>query len=220
VRIGVAHGGIKEFLERLEGDDAALHNLIPADRAARARLDYLALGDWHGLYRIDERTWYPGTPEATRFKEKEPGNVLLVEIDAPGAVPRVTPHPVAGLEWKKVDMHLAEDADLAHLERLLDGFDRKDITLLELTLTGRLALSTRARLYSEILDSARDRFRYLRVRDEHLYTVLDDADAANLPTDGWLGQAVARLRGEIEGYSEAERTRALCLLHSLYRQVS
>ncbi|HTN85410.1 MAG TPA: DNA repair exonuclease, partial [Sorangium sp.] len=128
VRIGVAHGGIREILERLVGDGELLNNAIPADRAARARLDYLALGDWHGLLRINDRTWYPGTPEATRFKEKDPGNVLLVEIDAPGAVPRVTPHLVAGLEWKKAELRLDGDADLAGLQRLLDGFARKDTT--------------------------------------------------------------------------------------------
>ena len=67
MRIGVAHGGIKEFLERVAGDGERVHNAIPADRASRARLDYLALGDWHGRLRIDERTWYSGTPEATHF---------------------------------------------------------------------------------------------------------------------------------------------------------
>lgn len=220
VRIGVAHGGIKELLERLVSEDEPLHNTIPVDRAARARLDYLALGDWHGLLRIDDRTWYPGTPAATRFKEKDPGNVLVVEIDAPGAVPRVTPHPVAGLAWKKVEVRLAEDADLAGLQRLLEGFSRKDNTLLDLTLTGRIDASLRARLDDEILAKARDRFCFLRVHDEQLQTFLGEGDLATLPTEGWLGQAVARLRGEIEGTSEAERCRALCLLHSLHGVLS
>jgi len=220
VRIGVAHGGIKEFLERLVSDDEPLHNAIPVDRAARAHLDYLALGDWHGLLRIDDRTWYPGTPEATRFKEKAPGNVLVVEIDAPGAVPRVTPHPVAGLEWTKVEHQVDGDADLTSLQCLLDGFARKDTTLLELTLTGRLDASVRARLDGEILDKARGRFRFLRVRDEQLQTFLGEADMATLPSEGWLGQVVARLRGEIEGTPEIERARALCLLHHLYGAVS
>jgi DNA repair exonuclease SbcCD nuclease subunit len=220
VRIGVAHGGIQELLERLLGDGERLHNVIPADRAARARLDYLALGDWHGLLRIDDRTWYPGTPEATRFKEKNTGNVLVVEIDAPGALPRVTPHPVAGLEWKQVELRLDGDADLPDLQRLLDGFARKDTLLLELTLTGRIDVSARTRLDHEILNAARDRFRFLRVRDERLQVVLSESDVASLPTDGWLGQAVARLRGEIEGISEVERVRALRLLCSLHEVAS
>ncbi|WP_437808621.1 metallophosphoesterase family protein [Sorangium sp. So ce1078] len=219
VRIGVAHGGIKEFLERVAGDGERVHNAIPADRASRARLDYLALGDWHGRLRIDERTWYSGTPEATHFTEKDPGSVLVVEIDAPGAAPRVTPRPVAGLVWESAVRHLDSAADLVGLERHLDGFARKGITLLDLTLTGAIDASTRARL-DELVEAARHRFRFLRVHDERLQTVADEADAASLPAEGWLGQAVARLRGPIDGTSEVERAEALRLLLRLYRAAS
>jgi DNA repair exonuclease SbcCD nuclease subunit len=219
VRIGVAHGGIKEILAGLSGEDEPLQNAIPRDRAACARLDYLALGDWHGLVRVDDRTWYPGTPEATRFKEKNPGNVLVVEIDAPGAVPRVTPRRVAGLEWSKASLRLEGESDLASLQHLLDGFHRKDTTLLELTLSGSVDAATGARL-DGILDEARGRFRFLRVRDEGLSTFLGEADLSSLPTEGWLGQAVARLRTEMAGRSEDERSRALRLLHGLLAEVS
>jgi hypothetical protein len=41
------------------------------------------------------RAWYAGAPEATRYKENQPGYVLIVDIDAPGAEPRVEQVPVA-----------------------------------------------------------------------------------------------------------------------------
>jgi len=214
VRIGVAHGGIKEFLERLSGDKP-LYNAILADRAARARLDYLALGDWHGLLRIDDRTWYSGAPEATRFEEKEPGYVLEVEIDGPGAAPRVTPHRASGLLWREAVFTFHGDADITTLERFLEGPGRRDTTLLKLTLAGRIDASMGARL-GDILSKARDRFLYVRVRDEQLQMVLGEADLANLPTEGWLAQVVERLRGEVEGTSEAERSMALRLFQSLH----
>ncbi|MGB6319090.1 MAG: metallophosphoesterase, partial [Litorimonas sp.] len=49
VRIGVAHGSIRTFGTKHEGGtgDGEADAVIPPDRAARARLDYLALGDWH-----------------------------------------------------------------------------------------------------------------------------------------------------------------------------
>jgi DNA repair exonuclease SbcCD nuclease subunit len=144
VRIGVAHGGIREFLERLAGPDEAVQNAIPVDRATRARLDYLALGDWHGLLRVDDRTWYSGTPEATRFKEADPGKVLVVEIDAPGAAPRVTAHEVFGLAWKKAEFTLDDEAALTGLQLFLDGAPKKIDTLLELTLTGTVDGATRS----------------------------------------------------------------------------
>ena len=218
VRIGVAHGGILEILQGMAGFDEPIHNAVPIDRAARGRLDYLALGDWHGLLPIDERTWYSGTPEATRFKEQDPGKVLVVEIDAPGAVPRVTPQEVFGLAWKKVEINLDGAADLAGLERLLDGIPRKDTTLLELTLVGTIDAATRARLDIEILDKAKDRFCFVRVRDEKLHTVLGAEALASLPSEGWMGQVVARLQGTIEGASDAERERALRLLYRLHKE--
>jgi DNA repair exonuclease SbcCD nuclease subunit len=217
VRIGVAHGGIKEFLERMIGLDEPINNAIPMDRAARSGLDYLALGDWHGLLRIDDRTWYSGTPEATRFKERDPGKVLVVEIEAPGAVPLVTPHDVSGLDWKKAEFSLDGEADLVGLQRFVEGLPRKDTTLLELTLAGTIDASVRARLDLEILDKARDRLRFLRVRDDDLHTFLGADDLASLPTEGWLGKAVTRLKTEIEGTSAEERARALRLLFRLHK---
>lgn len=59
LRIGLAHGSVQTF-----GGDAD-PNLVAVDRARRAGLAYLALGDWHGRTRIDERTYYSGTPNPT-----------------------------------------------------------------------------------------------------------------------------------------------------------
>ncbi|EQD67220.1 metallophosphoesterase, partial [mine drainage metagenome] len=96
IRIGVAHGSVQGVLS---GDiDSA--NPIASDRAARAKLDYLALGDWHGCKQIDSRTWYSGTPEPDRFKDNAPGYALLVDIDAPGCEPRVTRLETGQFIWQ------------------------------------------------------------------------------------------------------------------------
>lgn len=73
VRIGVAHGSVQGVL----AEDIDSANPIGAQRAERAKLDYLALGDWHGCKQIDDRTWYSGTPEPDRFKGNEPGYALF-----------------------------------------------------------------------------------------------------------------------------------------------
>ena len=62
LRIGLAHGAVRDFSE--DGNPA----LIPPDRAETAGLAFLALGDWHGRLAIGDRTWYAGTPEADGFK--------------------------------------------------------------------------------------------------------------------------------------------------------
>ena len=63
LRIGLAHGSVRSF----GSTDHTTNNLLAADRAATARLDYFALGDWHGASRVNDRTWYSGTPEPDGF---------------------------------------------------------------------------------------------------------------------------------------------------------
>ena len=79
LRIGLAHGGIVTFGSEDDGAET-----IPPDRAVSAGLDYLALGDWHGVMRIGERTFYSGSPERDRFKHQGRGACLAVTIPGPG----------------------------------------------------------------------------------------------------------------------------------------
>src|SRR5260370_2630647 len=95
VRIGLAHGSVREFLP--EASDAA--NPVALHRAERARLDYLALGDWHGHLQVSERTWYSGTPEPDCFRLNEPGYVLDVKIESAGASPSVEAVAVGKYRW-------------------------------------------------------------------------------------------------------------------------
>jgi len=78
IRIGLAHGGVRGFGS--EGDGG--REIIPPDRAETARLDYLALGDWHAYAQISPRTAYPGTPEPDRHKSGARGQVLSVTVEA------------------------------------------------------------------------------------------------------------------------------------------
>ena len=48
IRIGMAHGSVRGF----GPDDEQRINPIAPERPERARLDYLALGDWHGEFRV------------------------------------------------------------------------------------------------------------------------------------------------------------------------
>jgi DNA repair exonuclease SbcCD nuclease subunit len=70
-RVGLAHGAVRN---RLPEESEAM-NPISDTRADSARLDYLALGDWHGTLEIAPRTWYAGAAEPDRFKSNDPGNV-------------------------------------------------------------------------------------------------------------------------------------------------
>ncbi|MBL4844680.1 MAG: DNA repair exonuclease [Planctomycetes bacterium] len=218
-RVAVAHGGIREILEALDGAHE-VQNAISMKTAARARLDYLALGDWHGYLRIDERTYYPGAPEATRFKEKLPGKVLLVEIDEPGATPRVEQIEVNTLAWLKRSFTLSVADDLSAIEEFVEGLPNKAETLLELHLEGTLEVSLRHRLEEEILAQAGARLCWLRTRDEKLETLIRDEDLEEIAHEGWVQGVISALRGGPPGVNAEEAEAALRLLYRLHKEVN
>ncbi|MDE2483233.1 MAG: metallophosphoesterase [bacterium] len=113
-RIGLAHGGVLGM-----GVGSPEHP-IARDAAERLRLDYLALGDWHSLLVVPDaagapRTVYAGTHEQTAFDDRDPGNAVIVEIDAPGAAPRIEPVRVGELTWH---LHKLDDLAAPALEAL------------------------------------------------------------------------------------------------------
>jgi DNA repair exonuclease SbcCD nuclease subunit len=212
IRIAVAHGGIIDFAD---GSDTETPNLIDPTRVLAKGFDYLALGDWHGTFRFNSRVWYPGAPEATRFKELDPGAVLLVEIDAPGCEPRVERVPVATTRWLTVDLELVEDSQVGELRRRLDGLEERSHTLLSLNLRGEVSLGARDALDALLTDYA-ERLVYLRGDLSKLQTRATADDIARLRSEGFIGQALDRLR---ESPDEAA-TDAIRLLYRLQREAA
>lgn len=187
LRIGLAHGSVQGVLP--EAADSA--NPIAASRAAAARLDYLALGDWHGLREIDARTWYSGTPEPERFKDNEPGHVLLVDIDGPGAVPRVTPHGTGVHQWRQLDRTLTVPSDV---DSLLDELAALPADcVIDLTLQGHVDLTGHQRLQQAWGRIAAGQ-RSFTVHDGALRLQPTDEDLAALRADGYVGDVIAALR--------------------------
>jgi DNA repair exonuclease SbcCD nuclease subunit len=207
-RIGLAHGCVQGLLA--EGIDSA--NPIAADRAARAGLDYLALGDWHGSKRIDERTWYAGTPETDRFKANESGQALLVSIAGAGAAPVVAPLRTGRYRWQQLDARLAVPSDVDEALRALAACGSDDV--LQLRASGVCDLGGQRRLQQGV-EAARARVRAL-VHEAHglrLEPTAEDIEA--LHADGYVGEVLQQLRAEQAG-PQAERARdALVLLAGL-----
>ena len=187
LRIGLAHGSVQGLL----AEDIDSANPIAPDRAATARLDYLALGDWHGCKRIDARTWYAGTPEPDRFKDNGSGQALLVDIAALGAEPQVTPLAVGRFWWRSIatTLQVASDGDalIAQLE-LLDAND-----VAELRVEGQVDVAGLQRLQAAI-GRAEARARHLQADLSSLQLVPTDEDIAGLQADGYLGEVVQELR--------------------------
>lgn len=135
VRIGLAHGSVQGLLS----DDIDSTNPIAPDRAKASKLDYLALGDWHGTKQINERTWYSGTPEPERFRNNDAGNALIVDVSESGAAPAVTTIPVGRYQWHQWREILAVQSDLEQLLERLNGLPES--TVLDLRLEGSVTLA-------------------------------------------------------------------------------
>lgn len=187
LRIGIAHGSVQGILA--EGIDSA--NPIAAGRAGQARLDYLALGDWHGTRQVDERSWYSGTPETDRFKSNDSGQALLVSLDRPGEPPEVTAISTGLYRWRIETMALRVPGDVDTAIRDIMAFGAKDVV--QLDLSGQTDLDGYRRLASA-LEQARGRVRSLLADTSRLslQPTQDDIDA--LRADGYLGEVIADLR--------------------------
>lgn len=210
LRVGLAHGSVQGILP----EDIDATNPIAADRAERARLDYLALGDWHGVKQIDARTWYSGTPEPERFRNNDAGYALVVDIAASGAVPTVTPHRTGQYDWHQVQQTLSVDTDLDELLRLID---LPAASVLDIRLSGEIDLAGEQRL-EEALSVAQARHRSLRCDRSGLSLRPTDEDISALHADGYLGEVIEELRARQEGPEAGPAREALAILAGLLRE--
>ncbi len=209
VRVGLAHGAV---LNRLP-EKAEAGNPIADDRADRAKLDYLALGDWHGFVEIAPRTVYAGTPEPDRYPANVPGHVAIVEIDAPGVAPRIERVRTARFDWRSMDLRL--DGEIGALDDALAALTRPGETLLHLTLSGSLSLRERVRL-DETLAGWRARLFDLRVSDEGLLDEPDEEDLDHIDVGGFVRVAIERLRAKAADPQDPERAAAQLALRMAY----
>ena len=138
VRIGLAHGAVHGF----DTDEEQRSNRIDPARPELARLDYLALGDWHGELQVNERCWYSGTPRRTRSRTRGRGTALLVEIDGPNELPQVTPLSTGQYHWVSLDERVERPEDVDLLEHKLRNLNGDlNHTLVDLKLSGALSLA-------------------------------------------------------------------------------
>ena len=206
-RVGLAHGAVQGLL----AEDMAATNPIAADRAARARLDYLALGDWHGTRRVDERTWYSGTPEPDRFRNNDAGQVLWVRLHGPGAVPQVQAEAVARHRWRQAEWQLDVPSDVDTAVAELAAVQADEV--LQLTLSGRVDLAGHHRL-QQALQAAEARLRALLADAGALRLMPTADDIAALQADGYLGEVIAELRDAVGNEARVAQD-ALAILTTL-----
>ena len=162
-RLLLAHGSVQGFgaadldthLDADEENPASASNRLQLDGPLLEQLDYVALGDWHGLKQVNARSWYCGTPEPDRFPRSDDyqgGQVLAVTAQR-GQLPVVQPRPTASLRWLQLRAELQTSADVERLERQLEQVlgDEPGQQLLLLEEQGSLSLEGHRR-YDALLE--------------------------------------------------------------------
>ncbi|MFC4669637.1 exonuclease SbcCD subunit D [Seohaeicola nanhaiensis] len=209
LRIGLAHGGVTDFTE--SGAN------IPPDRDRSARLDYLALGDWHGRMAVGARVHYPGSPEQDRFRHNRRGVCLAVTLAGPGAPPGVEEIETGHFLWSDTSLPLLPGQDAAAaLAALLPATGQRDI-LLRVTASGRAGLPAQAALHDAATRAAPD-FAHFDLRTDTLATEYELADLDQIDRAGALRLAAETLRAEAEAAPDG-RNIAADALARLYAYV-
>jgi DNA repair exonuclease SbcCD nuclease subunit len=232
-RIVLAHGSVQAFgsaadaVADFDGAAAAVGNLLDLDALPAADLDYIALGDWHGMRQVHAKAWYSGTHEPDRFPKNDDyvsGRVLLVAAER-GAAPVVQPLETGLLRWHSLELTLvgddAVDRITADLQKLLGGRVLQD--MLALRVTGALSFAQRA-----ALDALLERLRETVLRldlDDAVVVEPTSQDLALLTarrSDPMTARVAARLIDELHAGGDAAETARFALreLHLAVTQAS
>ncbi len=136
ISIGIAHGNIE-----IEGFIDASNFPIDPERADKSGLNYLALGEWHSFYEHTSKdgqikTVYPGTPETTKFGEKNSGNAVIVEINDSNDPPVINEINTGSLNWVKNTETIYSEEDLLRVHSTLQEISNPENTILKLSING------------------------------------------------------------------------------------
>jgi len=213
-RVLIAHGSVQGFGS---GTDV---NALQLEQLPAAEIDYIALGDWHGLMQVQTKAWYCGTPEPDRFptgEDDQRSQVVLADLTR-GEDPQVRPITTGRVAWHRVTMQLQGMSDLERLEQQLDACigSRAGRDLLRLELNGRLGLDAHRRLQG-LLGELSEQLLHLRLRGElHRHPTARELDQCLNRTDGPLLTSIAAdLKQELEGGADPLIEQALIELHQL-----
>jgi Calcineurin-like phosphoesterase len=228
LRIGLAHGGVLDFSsDAASGGEAsggeagseAGGEVISPKRAHTARLDYLALGDWHGAFALDARSRYSGTPEADRFKHAGRGQCLLVELSRAGIPPEVTCLETGVYHWQEQSLELTPASDVAALLQALLPSDRAawHLHLLRLRAEGWITAPQRLAL-QQLVAGVAPEFCHFSLDETGLRSEHQLGDLDLIATNGALRVAAEDLMRAAEdtALAQAERDTASAALNRLF----
>jgi len=213
IRIGLAHGTVTRF----GSDDKDVPNYVSPDRPNSAGLAYLALGDWHGQKKINDRVWYSGTHETDAFDVEGGGLALLVEIESADSTPAVTSVETGHYKWMTFCEQINSREEIDALATTLRGSgDDLNRIMVRLLVEGAVSLQDRQYFEEQIIDQVSAAFCFLRFDDTQLFSSPNEADLDQIDRGGFVRTATDVLKQKAEDMSDPEREIAALALQRLY----
>ena len=196
-KVGLAHGSIEGFLP----ESAEIHNMISYNRTEKAKLDYLALGDWHGQLKVSAKAWYAGTPEQDRFQGNDPGKALLVTLNKNDEDPKVESLNTGKYQWHKIQFNLFSTKDIEALSDDFSKFQSAESQVISLSLNGNLSLENH-QLLNQLLDSWKAKFAMLEIDVTNLKLSPSEQDLQDFQSAGLLSNTLEKLLAIRESESD------------------
>jgi hypothetical protein len=184
-RIVLAHGSTVSFDQPQDEEELSSQTRhISLDLLPIETIDYVALGDYHGLMQAGSKAWYSGSHEVDRFPKagQQPGHVACVTVGR-GIAPRVEPVPTGRFRWMAHEIALDEATDRLD-EELTAKTTGADFAhcLVSLVLRGSVSLAARAEV-DRLLETWTARLCRFDVEDQ-LAINPTDAEIDMLATQG------------------------------------
>jgi hypothetical protein len=213
IRLGLAHGTVRGF----GSDDKDVPNFISPNRPDTAGLAYLALGDWHGQKKINDKVWYSGTHEIDAFDVEGGGQALCVEIEGAGAAPVVTPIEIGHYHWMTFRQQINSREEIDALVATLRG-SGEDLsrTLVRLLVEGTVSLQDRQYFEEQVIERASAALCYLQVDEARLFPNPSEEDLDQIDRGGFVRTAADILRQKAENISDPDHEVAVLALQRLY----
>ena len=203
IRIGLAHGSVKDFSQGGEGRD-----IINPQRAILSGLDYLALGDWHGHLEVNKKTFYSGSPEYDNFRHSGYGLCKKITINLGSKELFSENIKIGEMNWQRLDLSINPEKDVNDLvdEINLKIQNDRENTLVQLNFEGRILLKNRSSLLRKI-NEVKDSFCFFEINHKKLLTVYEPDNIDSISSSGALRDAAEMLYNSIKDNNIAQEDR-------------
>ncbi len=216
LRIIVGHGAI-DSISPDPNDPKAIALERLEERISAGLIHYVALGDRHSTTNVGTtgRVYYSGAPEPTDYDEIDPGNALIVDLNADHV--NVDVKHLGTWRFLRRDWQISSDKDIEALEEWLSSLEDKDRMIVKVSMVGQVSVDQKARL-DELLELHADLLAAIETWERHsdLVVIPDDADLDHFGLSGFANDALTELHMMAERGEQAPVARdALALLYRL-----